>query len=526
MKLKKRFQSIILSAAVVLSIAPRAANAADQTLGGVASEGELRITVTDTGAVQVARHNGSVYEDFWYSGSSVGSKLHYNDGAVRRFVGGSFFSGPSGNFTPVSNTTSGSTVTTVYQIVQGADTITITQTTSYTPGQTFAQVTWVFTNNYGSTLNDLRWFFGGDTYLLGSDAGTGFFSTSTGNGRVGVNKPGATGEFSIEGTTPHHGYDAVHYAVVLTNGNADALTNQVATTVTDIGMAMEWRLASLAAAASWTVQAQISTTMTFNTPTPTPTSTPTPEETPTPAPTVEPGIDPTAVEFEVVANNAPVENALVYLPEAGTCLTSASGRCTIRNLVAGRSYQAHVQKTGVQFTTPSFTVIAGQEASVDGTVQSMNTANCQTQVIAAQLHQAAEGAVSLRNLAADDNSKRADGKSDEPISEAATSATQRVATQLMNYLGASRGVPEVVLSCTRASGCTKTRISAAVRNTHRQLQHLQRESLLANRILRSEQDRTEARARRRAQLIRETGSRASRILNKLPRFTWTCPQPQ
>lgn len=524
MNLKNRFQSIILSAAVALSVTPRFATAADQTLGGVAGEGELRIVVTDTGAVQVARHNGTQYEDFWYSGTSVGSKLHYDDGTVRRLAGGSFFSGPNGTFTPISNTTTGNTVTTVYQIVQGADTIAITQSTSYTPGQAAAQVMWTFTNNYGSTLNDLRWFFGGDTYLLGDDDGTGFFSTSTGNGRVGVNKPGATGEFSIEGTTPHHAYDAVHYSTVLTNGNNGALTNQVSTGVTDMGMAMEWRRASLAPGASWTVQAQISTTMTFNTPTPTPTSTPTPEETPTPAPTQEPGTDPTAVEFEVEANNAPVENALVYLPEAGTCLTSATGRCTIRNLVAGRSYQAHVQKTGVQFTTPSFTVLAGQEASVDGSIVNLNSGNCETKEIAPELHRAAEAAVNLRTLAADDNSKRADGKSDEPLSEAATSATQRVATQLMNYLGASRGVPEVVLSCKRSSGCAKIRISTAVRNTHRQLQHLQRESLLANRILRSEQDRTEARARRRAQLIRDTGSRASRILNKLPRFTWTCPQ--
>ncbi len=516
----KRRLSFALHTVLALFVCTATVHAADQTLGGVASEGELRIVVTDTGVVKVSRHNGSVYQDFWYANNSVGSKLHYDDGSVRTFRGGNFFTASGGNFTTVSNTTSGNTVTTVYQVVQGADTIDVTQTTSYTSGQTSAQVTWVFTNNYATTLNDLRWFFGGDTFLLGSDSGTGFFSTSTGNGRVGVNKPGATGEFSIEGITPHHAYDAVQYSQVLINGNNNALSSQLSSSPVDIGMAMEWRLASLAAAASWTIQAQISTTMTFNTPTPTPT----PEETPTPAPTQEPGTDPTAVEFEVVANNAPVENALVYLPEAGTCLTSATGRCTIRNLVAGRSYQVHIQKTGVQFTTPSFTVLAGQEANVDGTVVNLNSGNCETQVVASQLHRAAEAAVSLRDLAADDNSKRADGKSEEPISEAAKSATQRVALQLMNYLGASRSVPEVVLNCKRTSGCSKMRISNAVRNTHRQLQHLQRESLLANRLLRSEQDRTEARARRRAQLIRETGGRASRILNKLPRFTWSCPQ--
>lgn len=259
-RLNRWFQSIsaatalALTAALALPVAP--VFAATQTLGGVAAEGNLRIRVTDSGQMGVERYASGVWTSqiFDASPGSKGSALRIN-GAL--YPLGYFMYDDQWNEigtpgTPVSNATVGNTITTVWS----AGATTITQTTQYTNGNQFYRLQWQITNTSGVSLSDLRFFHGGDTYLVGGDNGAGFWDSA--NKTVGVYKTVAGNQqrMSLQGvTTPAH-YTSALYSNVILEGGAGRLSDTIdSNESTDNGYAMEWDTASLANGGTWTITA-------------------------------------------------------------------------------------------------------------------------------------------------------------------------------------------------------------------------------------------------------------------------------
>jgi uncharacterized repeat protein (TIGR01451 family) len=170
----------------------------------------------------------------------VGSRVQYTGDS---YTFGWFSSGSDP--TLVSNTggTPGSgTITTIWT----AGSLSIMQTTTYTDGNEFFDVTWRMTNNSVAALTDLRFFHGGDVRYSGSgwwraeDNSVG--STDTGGRQVW-----------LQGLTPPAHYDSLLYLTVRTNGDNGLLTDQVDATSMDSGIALQWNAASLSPSASWTV---------------------------------------------------------------------------------------------------------------------------------------------------------------------------------------------------------------------------------------------------------------------------------
>ncbi len=247
--------ALALTAALASPVAP--AFAETTTLGGVASEGNLRIRVADTGQMGVERFTGGdwVQQIYDTSPGSKGSAL---------FVNGVHFTFGYFNYnaewaetgTPamaVSNTLIGNTITTSWSTVN----TTVTQTTQYTNGNAFYRLQWQITNTSGSALSDLRFFHGEDTYLLGGDKGAGFWDSA--NHIVGVYKTDLGGNqqrMSLQGVTPPAHYQSEAYDSVLIAGGTGRLTDVLnPDPETDNGYALEWNTASLAAGATWTITA-------------------------------------------------------------------------------------------------------------------------------------------------------------------------------------------------------------------------------------------------------------------------------
>ncbi|MBL8096565.1 MAG: cadherin-like beta sandwich domain-containing protein [Anaerolineales bacterium] len=244
-----------LVAALVGPVTP--AIAASQTIGGVGSEGNLRILVEDSGQMGVERYASGSWVSQIYNASpgSKGSALHIN-GAL--FPLGYFMYDSEWNVigtpgTPVSNATVGNTITTVWT----AGSTTITQTTQYTNGNPFYRLQWQITNTSGASLSDLRFFHGEDTYLLGGDNGSGFWDGA--NNIIGVYKTDGGGvqqRMSLQGVTTPTYRQSENFGEVLIAGGAGRLTNVINEDVaTDNGYALEWDNGSLAAGATWTITA-------------------------------------------------------------------------------------------------------------------------------------------------------------------------------------------------------------------------------------------------------------------------------
>jgi len=230
--------------------------AASQVIGGVASEGNLRIRVEDSGQMGVERYASGDWVSQIYSASpgSKGSALHVNGALypLGYFMYDSGWSEIGTAGTPVSNTTVGNTITTVWT----AGSTTITQTTQYTNGNPFYRLQWQITNTSGGALNDLRFFHGEDTYLVGGDNGAGFWDGA--NNIVGVYKTVAGNQqrMSLQGVTTPAYYQSESFDAVLIAGGAGRLTNAINPDEgTDNGYAMEWDNPTLAAGATWTIVA-------------------------------------------------------------------------------------------------------------------------------------------------------------------------------------------------------------------------------------------------------------------------------
>ena len=251
-------RNLLLTAALAFAVIASLLNtlparAATQTLGGVATEGTLTITVLDTGQMNVTRYVGGAWQNQIYifstNGASKGSALQIN-GTLYKLGYYSYYSGIQA--TTVSNTKVGNTITTV----QTAGGTQIVQTTTYIPGNAYYSLQWEITNTSGASLSDLRLFHGEDTFLQGGDNGSGWWAPSITS--IGVRKIIGSVEqrMSLQGITTPYAYESDYYSFVRSSVSNGALSNVVdPNEATDNGYALEWRQASLADGAIWTINA-------------------------------------------------------------------------------------------------------------------------------------------------------------------------------------------------------------------------------------------------------------------------------
>lgn len=248
---KRVFLSGILSVFILLCFT-NPAWSANQVLGGVASEGELRVTVYDSGRIGIERYVSGSWQQQVYDGDAKGSYLFIN-GAKYEF--GYYSDGSSIATTYDSNTKSGDTVTLTRHTNTG---VVVSIAVTYTSGTCTIYYEFNITNQSGGALSNLRFFHGDDTYLGGQDDGAGTWDGATNT--VGVEKDlgGETKTLKLTGITAPFAYESREYAGVYLNvADNSALTNTLDTDQdTDNGYALEWRTDSLANGATWTIDAE------------------------------------------------------------------------------------------------------------------------------------------------------------------------------------------------------------------------------------------------------------------------------
>ena len=220
--------------------------AAKQSIGASPVNGTLTVSVEDSGRMNVQRYAGGVWQDQVFNGTDKGSTLWINGTPYNM----GYYSGTP--VTLVSNTTVGNTITTVVT----AGSTRITQITSYIPGNTYYRLNWQITNTGGTSLSDIRFFHGQDTFLQGTDTGAGWWEIN--NKIIGVRKvvSGLEQRMSLQGITTPYGHESADFGIVANDASLGALTNVVdPLDTTDNGYALEWRQATLAAGATWTIDA-------------------------------------------------------------------------------------------------------------------------------------------------------------------------------------------------------------------------------------------------------------------------------
>jgi len=246
----RRFkQSVFASLVLILALTISSVSsvfAATQIISGSASNGNLRITVQDSGRMNVERYVSGAFQTQVYAGSDKSSVLRING---TNYTSG-YFNGTA--VTSVSNTTVGLLITTVWT-AGGAQ---ITQRTSYIDGDAFYRLQWDIQNTGASSLSDLRFFHGEDTYLQGGDAAGGLWDAP--NNTVGAQKVvgGVQQRMLLAAQTLPYAYESQNYYSMYQSINAGALTNAIDANVgTDNGYALEWRNAALATSTTWTIVA-------------------------------------------------------------------------------------------------------------------------------------------------------------------------------------------------------------------------------------------------------------------------------
>jgi|GEM_PF-1517237 len=234
-----------------LMMAKESVPGSTQTLGGVATDGALRIQILDNSRMAVARHRNGSWQEQWFSDDSKSIRLYA--GGTAYAASGAYFSTSVTTLLTKSNTVLNSTDAEL--VLESAGKFRIKQKTYYPAGAAYLQLTWEITNISGGTVNDLRFFSGGDTYLSGGDNGAGFWEA--GANTIGVRKGSPQQQnLLMQGNTIPYNHQSNRYNSVRDAVNANSLTGVVDPNEgTDNGMALEWRTATLAPGATWTISA-------------------------------------------------------------------------------------------------------------------------------------------------------------------------------------------------------------------------------------------------------------------------------
>ena len=223
------------------------------TLGGIPQEGNLQITLQNDGSIGIYRFISGAWQNQVFSWDSKGSRLQLmTNGTTTVSYGLGYYSG-SDIVTNVTNTKIGNTQ---LEGVWNAGGMLITLDLLYQPGDAFYSLKWNLVNQSGSTVTEVRFFHGEDTYFYGGDTGAGFWDAP--NNTIGVQKTvsGQLRRMSLQSVTAPYAYDSEQYGTVRNNVDTGALTDTLdPSEETDNGYALEWRNASMANNEGWTLQA-------------------------------------------------------------------------------------------------------------------------------------------------------------------------------------------------------------------------------------------------------------------------------
>lgn len=313
------------------------ANAAPQTIGGTAATGNLRITVRDDGATRVERYNGSAWQDNWFGSTtpSNGIVLRYNDGSNQLYCS-NYFAGACSGLGGAAFSAGSNVLDSATQIstTLSAGSVSLVAVTSYSGTGSTYNLAFSITNNTGGAISGVRVSFGGDTYILDQDDGTGAFSANT----VRVFPPAAvgSGELSLGGIDTLSAYEAQGYSAVDSSiVSSSGLTNALSSVQIDMGMAVQFNIAGSVANGA-TVVRQLDSVVGFSSATPTPTATPTNTATATATATQTSTATPTATATATATQtstatptNTPTATATptaTVLPNLVLTVTDSGGR--------------------------------------------------------------------------------------------------------------------------------------------------------------------------------------------------------
>ena len=223
------------------------------TIGGVTAENNLQITVYDDGSIELYRYNSGVWYPQVFSGDAKGSRLQIS--GTGYYLGYFWCGTVCGTTTLVSNQLIGSNGNHI-QAIWNAGGIQITLDLIYNSGDLYYTLQWTLQNSSGTTLSDIRFFHGQDTYFNNSDQGAGFWDPV--NQAIGVQKYDNANQLirmSLQSVTAD-AYESQYYGSVSSNVSAGALTGTIDPSIyTDNGYALEWRNASMPNGAVWTITA-------------------------------------------------------------------------------------------------------------------------------------------------------------------------------------------------------------------------------------------------------------------------------
>lgn len=512
--------------------------AADQTVGSVASAGDMQLIVSDNGLVRPRTNDGGMVNDLWFGGEASATIFRFNDGAIRVFKagGGYFDSGSPTAVTAISNTTVGNTVTTQYRLGAGVNDPIVSQVVTLDTAARSYDISWsVDVQVSGIPMSGLRIVYGGDTSLLGDDNGTGEWDAAFNAVSVLPLSIAGSGRVRLIGITAPSAYQANNQAQVRLSGSNTNLNNGISSTTTDIAMAMQWNVGSINAGASATVQARVIYGLSEQTPTPTPTNTPTrtptrtatptatwtptptlaPQQTPTPLPEPEPEPLPSDTISGTVRDlqGVPLSGVLVYALRLGADRTDSNGAFAIQGGEGDTDYTLRIQRVGFDFSGAPTEAKPGDQLSIVGTATRYNPAVCRENDVSLALSDAAGFAREVWTQGQQDSLRLGGGAAD---------ALEAINVAFDAYLERSSEFPEVLLKCAKArsAGYTRRSLAREKRLMKRAIVVLGRGAFLANRRLREEGSRTSRESVRVKKTIDRATSRATRLVNRLSRYTF------
>ncbi|MEI7595876.1 MAG: hypothetical protein WCK02_09030, partial [Bacteroidota bacterium] len=225
------------------------------TLGGIADEGTLKVEIYNTTNMQVYRYTNGAWVGQWYDPTAVGV---YNK-SYSLYVNGTSYSGANFGGYFASNRWDDVVDNKIdnnhhEQTSTKTGIVEVKQIIYYPANSATVKYTYEVKNISGGTLSNLRFFTGGDTYLEGDDAGYGYWNA--GNKAVGVTNT-ISGKFvnlylKSTGEVPFN-HESDLYSTSKANVIAGALNGVVNAAYHDNSLALEWRKASLANGATWTL---------------------------------------------------------------------------------------------------------------------------------------------------------------------------------------------------------------------------------------------------------------------------------
>ncbi|NRT37527.1 NEW3 domain-containing protein [Clostridium beijerinckii] len=253
MKQKRILSWVIVFAMIFTALLPtkNVYALSSYVIGGQASNGSLRVTIDGNGRINVERYDGSIFQRQYYSPS--GAVLNV-DGQI--YIIGGYYGTENGYLATVkTQTDDGNSVTTVWD----AGSIEVTQkVTLPSLNSQYIKLDWSFNNTSGSSINNIHFLRGEDTYLGGGDNGAGFWDASTNT--IGVTKTdgnGVTQRLGMQGITTPNSYTSREYEAAYSEVcGGGTLSKTIDDNVnTDNGYALEWNTSSLAANSTWKVSA-------------------------------------------------------------------------------------------------------------------------------------------------------------------------------------------------------------------------------------------------------------------------------